>query len=63
MGYAEWDACLAAGLNLWDWENGTYPVWFKTRVMAFVGMGRLISAHTDEAQSDYMEKERKKTRR
>ena len=63
MGYAEWDACLAAGLNLWTWESGDYPMWFKKRVMAFVGLYRLIEAHVEDARAAYMEKESKKARR
>ena len=63
MAYAEWDACLSCGLDLWEWESGVYPVWFKTRVMAFFGVRKLIEAHVEDARSAWMEKESKKGRR
>jgi hypothetical protein len=64
MGFSEWDACLAAGLDLWKWETGFYPKHFKVRVMAFIGLQREISAHTEDQKAIDMEREqRKKGRR
>ena len=47
MGYAEWQACEGVGLDLWAWENGTYPRWFKVRIMAFYNLSKMIELQTD----------------
>ena len=54
MSFAEWYACLDAGLDLWAWESGVYPRHFKVRVMAFVNMRAAIKAHTEDAVSRYV---------
>jgi hypothetical protein len=48
-GYGEWEACRAAGLDLWQWENGGYPIAFKCRVMAWHRLHSLVQLHTADA--------------
>lgn len=33
--FAEYEAAVAAGLDLWKWETGQYPVWFRANVLAW----------------------------
>lgn len=47
--YREFDACVACGLDLWSWWNGTYPVSFKAKVIAYNNMRNLVKVHTDDA--------------
>jgi len=49
MAYAEFEACVAAGLDLWAWENNVYPKRFKVLVMAWHRVHILISAHVEQA--------------
>ena len=44
--FAEWEAANAAGVNLWDWEDGAYPNWFKAKVLAWYKLHNLVEAHT-----------------
>jgi len=47
--YEEWDACVEAGCDLWDWACNKYPVWFKSRVVALNRLRKHVSAHAEEA--------------
>jgi hypothetical protein len=49
QGFAEWEACLGAGLDLWQWETGVYPIQFKARVVAFWRLHNLVRNHTEDA--------------
>jgi hypothetical protein len=49
MSFAEWQACTGCGLDLWAWESGVYPRWFKVRIMAFYNLTNLIELHTQDA--------------
>lgn len=60
MMYAEWDACLGCGLNLWKWENGEYNQKFMTKVMAFWKLHNLIGTHTQDAINKESEKQSKR---
>lgn len=47
--FREFDACVNCGLDLWAWWNGTYPVQFKAKVIAYYNLRNLVKLHTDEA--------------
>jgi hypothetical protein len=47
--FAEWEAAHAAGLSLWDWEQDTYPNWFKAKILAWSKLHNLAEAHTQAA--------------
>lgn len=47
--FAEWEAAVAAGLDLWQWETGQYPVWFRARVLAWHRLHGLVRLHTQDA--------------
>lgn len=49
MRFAEIDACIAAGLDLWKWDTGFYPVQFKTEVMAWRRTNSIIQLHAKDA--------------
>ena len=42
MEFAEWEACHAAGCDLWRWYNNEYPRDFKARVMAWHELHTLV---------------------
>lgn len=46
FGFAEWQACVGVGLDLWAWESGEYPRWFKIRVIGYYNMSNLVGLHT-----------------
>jgi len=52
--FGEMEAAHAANLNLWEWEQGTYPRWFKARVIAWYNMHNLIELHKQDALSRAM---------
>ena len=47
--FAEWEAANAAGVSIWDWENGGFPNWFKAKVLAWYKLHSLVEAHTQAA--------------
>jgi hypothetical protein len=49
MSFAEWQACIGCDLDLWAWESGVYPRWFKVRAMAYYNLTNLIELHTQDA--------------
>ena len=59
MGFSEWEAAHAAGLNLYEWEIGKYPRWFKTRVLAWHKLHQLVDMHKQDALSKDMERKSK----
>jgi hypothetical protein len=54
VSFGEWEAAHAAGLDLWKWEQGEYPRWFRTRVIAWHNMHSLIELHKQDALSRSM---------
>jgi len=58
MAYAEFDACIAAGLDLWAWENNVYPKEFKVMVIAWHRLNRYIRSHTEQAIADKLKKKK-----
>ena len=49
--YAEIDAAIAAGVDLWSWEMNIYPVWFKEKVIAWHRSNIAIKNHQEDALS------------
>lgn len=49
MHYEEYDSCVGTWLNLWDWENNVYPLWFKIKVVAYWRLKRMIKNHAEDA--------------
>ena len=49
MAFAEWQAAAAAGLDLWAWEQGEYPVRFMERVIAWWNLSNLVKTHGQDA--------------
>lgn len=59
--FAEWEAVINAGATLdelYKWEMGEYPPWFKARVLIWYERHILKEAHTAEAQVDKVNKKR-----
>ncbi len=59
MSFAEWEACAAAGLDLWRWEMGLYPLAFKERVIAWHGLHNLVNLFGQEAADEAGKKKSK----
>mgnify|MGYP001158989645 FL=1 len=51
MEFAEWEAAVAAGLNLWDWDQNRYPKQFKVKVLAWYELHNLVQAHIEDARA------------
>lgn len=58
--FSEWEAAHAANLNLFDWETGKYPPWFKNRVIAWHSTHLLVEMHKQDALAKDMERNRAK---
>lgn len=52
MLFTEWEAAHQAGLDLYQWEQGLYPVEFKARVIAWYHLHQLVSMHQEAAASE-----------
>ena len=57
MAYAEFDACIAAGLDIAKWQSKIaraygYTKELKTQVMAWHRIDNLIAAHVEQAVTD-----------
>ena len=61
--FEEFEACVAAGLNLWDWVNHRYPIPFKAQVIAWRRMHNLVELHTQDAINREMQRQAKRKRR
>ncbi len=49
MKFAEWEACIAAGLDLHKWVDGLYPKWFMADTVAWYELHNLVSVHQHDA--------------
>ena len=49
MKFAEYEACIAAGLNLQRWTDGEYARWLMADVVAWHELHNLISVHQHDA--------------
>jgi hypothetical protein len=60
MEFTEWEACVATGLDLFNWERNLYPKSFKTKVLAFHGLRKLVEAHVEDAKAKAFEQKSKR---
>lgn len=58
--FLEMEAAAAAGLDLWQWENGEYPKWFRVRIVAWYNMHNLVELHRQDAVARHMRRKRPK---
>lgn len=49
MSFAEWEAGVEAGVDMYKWETGGYPKWFKAKVLAWYRLHNLVKLHTEDA--------------
>ena len=61
--YEEYDACIAAGLDVEKWEYGLYSRDFKERIIAWHQLSSLITAHSSDAEIEQSKKNAKKAKR
>jgi hypothetical protein len=62
MGYAEWEACVSSGLDLWAWATDMYPKWFKVKVIAFHNLRGIVKSHVEQAEADELDRKKKRPR-
>lgn len=51
LSFLGFEAASAAGLDLWQWENGGYDTKFMARVIAWYKLHNLVEAHAKDAAS------------
>ena len=49
--FSSWEAATAAGCDMWKWEIGEYPSWFRAKVIIWHKYHTLIKTHTEDAVS------------
>jgi hypothetical protein len=54
--YDEYEACVAAGLDLEKWIYGDYETAFKNYIIAWFRLHRLVEAHSNDAQTKEMKR-------
>jgi hypothetical protein len=47
--FVNWSAAKSAGLDLYRWDTGDYPVWFMARVVAHYELDNMVTAHVQRA--------------
>lgn len=60
MSFLQWEAATAAGLDMWKWESGVYPVRFKERVIAWYNLHNQVELGQGDAVARAAEKAAKK---
>ena len=58
----EWDAAIAAGATLdelYKWEQGEYPGWFRALVIVWYERKNQYEAHVEAARAQHMERKSK----
>lgn len=58
--FEEFQACIAAGLNIQIWKNGGYDPQLKADVIAWHSMNGHIESHVADAKQKKADKEAKK---
>jgi hypothetical protein len=61
MSYAVWDAAIAAGATMDELkriDEGAYPSWFLSKVIAWHIASRQIASHRDDAVASSMKNKR-----
>jgi len=61
--FEEYEACVAAGLDLQRWEEGSYAPRFKARVIAWHRLHGLVEGHIEDAAATQAEKQRRHAER
>ena len=57
--FFEWEACVAAGLDIWKWNNGYYPPIFRAKAITWHKNHILIDTHQREAEAIKAEQDAK----
>ena len=57
--YEQTTACIAAGLDLWQWETGSYTPRFQALVVAWYRKHAQIALHTNDAVQRHAERKAK----
>lgn len=52
LAFEEWEAASAAGLDLYKWDNGEYPVKFQAKVIAWKRLHDLVHVHREVAAQE-----------
>jgi hypothetical protein len=63
LSYISWQAAVAAGLDLYKWWRGEYPVRFQAKVIAWYQLRNLVRLHQEQAVADRQKREIKKGRK
>ena len=59
----EYQACVAAGLDLWAWEQGDYPPWFKANVLVWYQRDQLVKQHREDARAQAAKRKLRRRKR
>lgn len=57
-----YEACIAAGLDLWRWEQGLYTPQFRAKVMVWKDMHDLVEMHTNDAVAQKQDEESRRSK-
>ena len=49
QGFAEWEACIAAGLDIEKWESGEYSVRLREKAIAWHKLHNLVEVNAQDA--------------
>lgn len=60
LAFEEYEACVAAGLDLGKWESGEYEQPFKAKVVAWYRLHHLVRSHTSEATDRHLARKAKR---
>lgn len=60
--FEEWESCVAAGLDLYRWDNGEYDKTFMARVIAWYQLHLLTELHKDDVLATKAEQDARKKR-
>lgn len=63
MFFAEFEACVAAGLDLYRWWNHQYDKEFQEHVVAWHSLHNEIETHANDAVQRKMDREQRRAKR
>jgi len=52
MEFLGYEAAVAAGVDLWAWETGVYPKWFRAKVIAWYNLHKAVIIHSESAAAE-----------
>lgn len=58
--FEEFEACIAAGLNINIWTSGGYDRGLMAQVVGWHRLRNMIDAHVDDARSTHLERRAKR---